>query len=79
MQVNTTLTELDISEQDPPIGAAGEAALVAALQVRWPSINRTRAPVHMHADLHDVVWFTHRTGYLGCACACAGQCGLDRV
>jgi hypothetical protein len=36
MQVNTTLTTLNISEQDPPIGAEGEAALVAALQVRAP-------------------------------------------
>jgi hypothetical protein len=35
-QVNTTLTELDIDLQDPgaPIGAAGQAALLAALQVQ---------------------------------------------
>ena len=39
MQVNATLTRLAIIEQDPPIGAAGEAALVAALQVRCPSID----------------------------------------
>ena len=71
MQVDTTLTNLDIHPQDPPIGAAGEAALVPALQVRCPSINHTRAPVRMHADLHDVVWYTYRTGHRGCACACA--------
>ena len=39
MQVNATLTQLLIHAQRPPIGAAGEAALVAALQVRCPSID----------------------------------------
>ncbi len=34
MQVNATLTSLNLHEQDVDIGAAGEAALVAALQVR---------------------------------------------
>jgi hypothetical protein len=33
-QVNTTLTCLNIDGQNPPIGAMGEAALLAALQVR---------------------------------------------
>ena len=39
MQVNATLTKLNIDNQRPGIGAAGEAALVAALQVRCPSID----------------------------------------
>ncbi len=38
MQVNSTLTYLEISDDDMTIGAAGEAALVAALQVRCRSI-----------------------------------------
>jgi hypothetical protein len=33
LQVNTTLTDFDISTQYPPIGAEGHAALLAALQV----------------------------------------------
>ncbi len=33
LQVNTTLAELDLTDQDPPIGADGQAALLAALQV----------------------------------------------
>ena len=40
LQVNTTLTELDISRQDPPIGAEGQAFLLAALQVRQPQASR---------------------------------------
>jgi hypothetical protein len=34
LQVHTTLTAFDIDDQDPPIGAEGETALLAALQVR---------------------------------------------
>ena len=38
--MNTTLTKLDIRGQNPPIGAEGRAALLAALQVRQPQAFR---------------------------------------
>jgi hypothetical protein len=62
MQVNATLTEMDIRKQDSPgvIGAAGEAALVAALQVRRPSI-AILAHVCRHVDINVEVskWSGH--------------------
>ncbi len=43
LQVTTTLTDLDISDQDPPLGEEGEAALLAALQVN-AGLTKYRGP-----------------------------------
>ncbi len=63
MQVNATLTKLNIDTQERPgIGAEGEAALVAALQVRLPLIAPlSHVCVHVDINYHDVVsnWSGH--------------------
>jgi len=44
LQVTTTLTDLDISDQDPPISAEVQTALLAALQVNV-GLTKYRGPV----------------------------------
>jgi hypothetical protein len=66
-QANATLTELNIGHQDPPgIGAAGEAALVAALQVRHVPIDRSMAPQPFSPMMMTAIWMEEimvRSGY----------------